>query len=736
MLGALQCTRKNPQLAYIGPTYSQAKRVAWAYMKEAAKPFLAKPPQESELKLTLINGATLYVLGADNADSLRGMYLDGAVMDEAAMFRPSVFTTVIRPALSDRMGWGVFASTPRGKNHFYDTYRQSQKDPKGWFTLLLKASESGIVPQSELDDLRNDLDPETYAQEMECSFDAALKGAIYADEVNLAFHEQRVTQDDLYDPKLPLHWAFDIGFTDATVATAFQIGPDRSVRMVSVYATTGTTIFDHIEKVTSFPGRLGAVWLPHDAKQKNSQTGMSVVEQFVEQVKQMPERNRPRIRGVPPHNIRDGIATLRRVFSRMSISEPMTGEMVEALKAYRRQWDDVTLMFKDAPVHDWACFVPGTQISTPSGAKSIEYLKVGDFVDTPAGPRKVTHAVALHANSLVELVLGNGKMLVCTGNHKLFTQRGLVLADDLRYTDYFFTGKEPAWRWIRLILRAGGITGLGKGISFLGPLESSGERGSEPGCSTRMFGPAQTGLFQRAMRYITGIGTREITPWEISNYSHVAHTNSTTAIWGKPSEGGGIAQQGPACPRTIPHGCAPLGQPTRSECEKPPVRGWKKLGLLRWLGTKAPRAASGTSASTSPRSPVPLRSRLVKFAVRTILQNLRQGNSALAVVRLRRLEVVGQRVHDLTVDGENCFIANGVLSSNSDYADSARYMAVAISILDREEGGEAISPRAVVRLQELGPRGSVDVAAPHMADVYLDKMFADHEAKGRILRIS
>ena len=128
--GALECPRHKPQFAFIGPTYSQVKRIAWTYLCDYAQPWLAKEPSQSELKLTLINGATIFALGADNADSHRGLYLDGAVLDEYAMFKPSVFSQIIRPALSDRGGWGVFVSTPRGKNLFYDTMRKAEMSPE------------------------------------------------------------------------------------------------------------------------------------------------------------------------------------------------------------------------------------------------------------------------------------------------------------------------------------------------------------------------------------------------------------------------------------------------------------------------------------------------------------------------------------------------------------------------------------------------------------------------------
>lgn len=346
IFGGLECRLHKPQLAYVGPTYSQAKRVAWTYLKDFAEPYLSKPPQEAELKVTLKNDATIYVLGADNADSLRGMYLDGCVPDEYALFKPSVFSQVIRPALSDRNGWAIFASTPRGKNLFYDVTEQARKNPAEWYSLTLKASTSGIIPSTELAALRRDMDPEEYAQEYECSFDSALKGAIYADEVNTLFAEHRVVDHGLHDHNLPTHCAFDLGFTDATVCIWFQIGKDGTVRLVACEATQGTDIFHHIDKINQFEGELGEVWLPHDARAKNLQTGKTIVEQFLH------ADLTPRI--VPSHKVRDGIAAVRRLMPLIYVDAAMTGDLVEAMKAYRRQWDDNKLIFADAPLHDWA----------------------------------------------------------------------------------------------------------------------------------------------------------------------------------------------------------------------------------------------------------------------------------------------------------------------------------------------------------------------------------------------
>lgn len=347
--GALQCQLRKPQMAYIGPTFTQAKRIAWTYLKDYAEPYLSKPPQESELKLTLKNEATIHVLGADNADALRGMYLDGTVNDEYALFRPSVFSQVIRPALSDRNGWSVFASTPRGKNLFYDVHRSAEGNPREWFSLTLRASESGIIPLQELESLKRSMDPEEFAQEYECSFDAALKGAIYASEVDRMFAEGRfrlMDQPSLFNPEWLTYVVYDLGFTDATVSIWWQVNPRTGERViVRCEATTGVDIFHHIAELHNFPGEIGDVWLPHDARAKNLQTGKSVVEQFLS------EGVKPRI--VPNHKIRDGISAARKVFPSVTIEEAGTGELIEALKGYRREWNEELAMFSDRPVHDW-----------------------------------------------------------------------------------------------------------------------------------------------------------------------------------------------------------------------------------------------------------------------------------------------------------------------------------------------------------------------------------------------
>ena len=109
---ALCCPRRDGQYAYVAPLRNQAKDIAWAYLKRFTGPLPGRAVNETDLAVTLPNGARIRIYGADNPDRLRGIYLDGAVLDEFGDMDPTVWSQVIRPALSDRKGWAVFIGTP------------------------------------------------------------------------------------------------------------------------------------------------------------------------------------------------------------------------------------------------------------------------------------------------------------------------------------------------------------------------------------------------------------------------------------------------------------------------------------------------------------------------------------------------------------------------------------------------------------------------------------------------
>ena len=168
---AMQSRNVRPRFAYLAPFQKQAKAVAWDYLRAAMASVRPRATvHESELRVDYTNGGQVRLYGADNPDAMRGIYLDGIVLDEYADMDPRVWSEIIRPALADRQGWAVFIGRPKGRTGFFDLWRRSQTEP-GWFSMMLKASETGLIPASELALARRDLSEEQYAQEFECSFD-------------------------------------------------------------------------------------------------------------------------------------------------------------------------------------------------------------------------------------------------------------------------------------------------------------------------------------------------------------------------------------------------------------------------------------------------------------------------------------------------------------------------------------------------------------------------------------
>ena len=176
---------------YIAPQLKQAKLIAWDYLKHYISPFQAvQTPDgktrsaviinESELKVTFKtkNAPYIRILGADNPDALRGTYADGVVLDEYGDMKPNVFTEIIRPMLLSRNGWVLFAGTPKGQNQFYNTFQLASKsfheNPKGdWWCGVYRADKTQVIPEEELNKIKNDTPANIFRQEYLCDFTAS-----------------------------------------------------------------------------------------------------------------------------------------------------------------------------------------------------------------------------------------------------------------------------------------------------------------------------------------------------------------------------------------------------------------------------------------------------------------------------------------------------------------------------------------------------------------------------------
>lgn len=358
---ALYTSKKRPQYAYVAPFYSQAKSVAWEYLKEATRPFIesAKDVRESELSVKLITGAKIRLYGADNIDAMRGIYLDGVVIDEFADCRPGLWGQVILPTLADRKGWATIIGTPKGKNAFYHMFEQAKANSKDWLALRLRASETGLIDPDELAAMRREMTDSEYEQEFECSFTAPVLGTYYAHlieegELNGAIYTNEGAARTL---NKPVYCAADLGFTDSTAFWFWQENSNGTIKVIDYYEAHGKDLSHYINYLTSLPYDIETVWLPHDARAKTLQTGRSTIEQFLEAGFSA--------RIVPNLGVQDGIEAARRLLPFCRFSD-RTAEGVEALRAYRRRYDEQSKTYAKAPLHNWAS----------NGADAFRYMSL------------------------------------------------------------------------------------------------------------------------------------------------------------------------------------------------------------------------------------------------------------------------------------------------------------------------------------------------------------------------
>lgn len=244
--------------------------------------------------------------------------------------------------LADRGGWATFIGTPKGRNAFFEIITEAEKSPD-WYAVRLLASQTNILPQSELDSARADMTPEQYAQEFECSFDAAILGAYFGKEIAQAEREGRI-KDVPYDPQIPVHTAWDLGIGDSTAIWFWQIAGGE-IRIIDHYEANGQSL-GHFASVLASKGySYGDDWVPHDARVRELGTGRTRVETLGQL------RRKPRL--VPDHRVMDGINAARVSMHRCWFDRARCADGLEALRQYHAEFDEKTKAFKDNPRHDW-----------------------------------------------------------------------------------------------------------------------------------------------------------------------------------------------------------------------------------------------------------------------------------------------------------------------------------------------------------------------------------------------
>lgn len=350
---------KDGRYGYLCPTYTQAKDIAWNYLKHYTSPLLEHggTKNEAELSVTLPNGAIIRLYGAESYDRMRGLYFNGVALDEAQDIPPVALTQVILPALADRKGWLDAAGTPKGRaGLLYDLKVMAENNPDEWYFQELKASQTGILPDDELDRLKKLMPPNEYDQEMECSFDAAVSGAYYAKELTKAENDGRITNVP-HEPILEVHTAWDLGMSDATSIVFWQQTRSGEIRIIDYYEASGHGLDHYIRVLKEKDYTYGKHYAPHDIQVRELGTGKSRLE--VAKTLGLTFQLAPNI------SIIDGINAVRAMLPKCYIDKRRCNTLIESLRLYREKRDDkrnVSL----GPLHDW----------TSHAADCVRYMAV------------------------------------------------------------------------------------------------------------------------------------------------------------------------------------------------------------------------------------------------------------------------------------------------------------------------------------------------------------------------
>lgn len=340
---------------YFFPTYQQGKKILWNGMTYGGRKFMSYFPLElvkrvdnSEMLIEMRNGSIFQIIGTDNVDSVVGTNPVGAVFSEYALQDPRAWG-FIRPILAENDGWALFNFTPRGQNHGYDIWRVAEDDPEVWFMQKLtvedtKAIKKGVLKQELKEIVKLYGDEALYRQEYFCDFTVPISGSYYAAAMMLAEKEKRITNVP-YDANLPVDTFWDLGIGDAT-AIWFAQAVGKEIRLIDYYETSGEGLNHYIKLLQEKPYTYSKHYAPHDIEVRELSTGKTRQETA--------QKLGINFDVAPRLDIDEGIDAVRRLLGQCWFDKEKCDQGINALRNYRKEFDEKNRTYKNRPVHDWS----------------------------------------------------------------------------------------------------------------------------------------------------------------------------------------------------------------------------------------------------------------------------------------------------------------------------------------------------------------------------------------------
>jgi hypothetical protein len=291
-------------------------------------------------------GSVISFVGGDNYDDRVGSGVREAVISEHSLQKPNLYNLVISPMLKETKGRIIFNFTPRGENHATEIHDLIARSPRG-IASTLSIENTGMVTPEEIQEERNKGVPEEIIQqEYYVSREGALLGSYYGDMLNQ--NKDKVGRYP-YDTQYPVHTLWDIGISDAMAIWFVQL-VQAEIRVIDFYENHNYAL-GHYADILKNKNYLYAMHhLPHDGTKR----------QLTEAEKAVSIETQLKNLGIWPIMIHErradiygAIQAVRAQLPRCYFDDKRTKDGREALKQYRREWDDGRKKFKDTPYHDW-----------------------------------------------------------------------------------------------------------------------------------------------------------------------------------------------------------------------------------------------------------------------------------------------------------------------------------------------------------------------------------------------
>lgn len=341
------------------PQQNQARKAIWDAVNphtgrrridDAFPKALRETTREQDMLIRFKCGSSWQVIGSDNYDALVGTPPVGVVFSEWALSNPHAWS-LIRPILAENEGWAIFPTTPRGRNHAHRMYEMGLSSPD-WFAEKLTAEQTTVFSPETLENERRELKVErgeedgeaVFQQEYMTSFSAGLPGSYYAKIIDKLEDQGRITEVP-YNPQKQVHTAWDLGRNDAT-AIWFVQRHGLGWAVIDYVANASVGIDWYVRELLGRSYIYGEHLMPHDAE---SETMLGSIRATAEG---MGLKN---IRIVPrTESVANDINEVRQILPICWFDKEKTASGLDALRSYRRIWDEKLHTYRDQPLHDWA----------------------------------------------------------------------------------------------------------------------------------------------------------------------------------------------------------------------------------------------------------------------------------------------------------------------------------------------------------------------------------------------